>query len=241
MKELTLNDTHIWYDPALLSESPEACFSADYWQQQGKISGSAKGRGTTWFIRGKELEMALRHYRRGGLFGKLVSDSYLFTGWESTRSYQEYVLLKWLAEQGVNVPRPVAARAVKAGLAYKADILVEKVPMAKDLVHLLEEESLPEEMYRQIGVMIAQMHQAGVNHTDLNIHNILVDADQKVWIIDFDKCARQSGDSWHQDNLSRLKRSFYKEQERRSIHWQEGEWSALLQGYEEAKLACVTD
>ncbi|MBJ6889142.1 lipopolysaccharide kinase InaA family protein, partial [Vibrio cholerae] len=34
---------------------------------------------------------------------------------------------------------------------------------------------------------------------------------EKVWIIDFDKCYVQSGHSWKQGNLKRLKRSFEKE------------------------------
>lgn len=32
-----------------------------------------------------------------------------------------------------------------------------------------------------------KMHIASVNHTDLNIHNILIDDQGKVWAIDFDK------------------------------------------------------
>lgn len=58
------------------------------------------------------------------------------------------------------------------------------------------------------------MHDLGINHTDLNIHNILMDEQEKFWIIDFDKCFQQSGESWKQGNLERLKRSFEKEAQR---------------------------
>ncbi len=40
-------------------------------------------------------------------------------------------------------------------------------------------------------VEVRKMHDAGVNHTDLNIHNILLDTTKRV-IIDFDKCGHQA-------------------------------------------------
>lgn len=231
IRNITLSDQHIWYDAELLSSPPEYSFDPDFWQRSGSITGSAQGRGTTWFVQLDTCQGALRHYRRGGLFGKLVSDHYLFTGWHSTRSAQEFELLRHLAEAGVNVPRPIAARAQRSGLTYQADILVEKVPAASDLVDVLQKQALSADMYQAIGRMIRAMHNAGVNHTDLNIHNILLDNAGKVWLIDFDKCARQAGESWKEANLNRLLRSFNKEQQRFSIQWQPEQWSALLQGY----------
>ncbi len=139
--------------------------------------------------------------------------------WEKTRSYQEFMLLNHLRDAGVNVPRPIAARVQKHGLLYKADLLSEKVPNARDLVSILQESPISDELYRKIGREIRKMHDAQVNHTDLNIHNILIDDQEKVWIIDFDKCYVQIGDSWKQGNLKRLKRSFEKEVCKRGINW----------------------
>ena len=210
----------IKFDETLISsELVNEAFDIDYWHQQEKVIGSATGRGITWFVELETLDAALRHYRRGGLFGKLISDSYLFTGLQNTRSYQEFELLATLSNQGVNVPRPIAARVVKHGFTYKADLLSEKIPNARDLVAILKEKSLSKEMYQKIGQEIRKMHAAQVNHTDLNIHNILIDSDEKVWIIDFDKCFQQSGESWKQSNWERLKRSFMKEQKKCQIHW----------------------
>lgn len=208
---MQLDNQTIWYDEALLKEDPKQVFDVEFWQNAGNVIGSAQGRGTTWFVQTEAIEAALRHYRRGGLFGKLVEDSYLFSSWEKTRSYQEFQLLNTLIEAGVNVPRPIAARAAKSGLTYKADLLSEKIPNARDLVSILMEKPLPAEMYQKIGLEIRKMHDAQVNHTDLNIHNILIDEQDKVWIIDFDKCYQQSGNVWKQSNLDRLKRSFEKE------------------------------
>ncbi|MHA2877333.1 3-deoxy-D-manno-octulosonic acid kinase [Vibrio campbellii] len=221
----------IWFDDEIISDPTLPLFDAGYWQEQGKILGSASGRGTTWFVQLDSMQAALRHYRRGGLFGKLVKDQYWFSGWEQTRSAQELNLLQILIDAGVNVPRPIAAQAVKTGLTYQADLLSERIPNARDLVSILQEKPLTEVMYQKVGQEIAKMHRANVNHTDLNIHNILIDDQDKVWIIDFDKCCQQSDGDWKQSNLDRLKRSFLKELKKRKIHWREGDFKFLRGGY----------
>lgn len=217
----------IWFDDEIISDPTLPLFDAGYWQEQGKTLGSASGRGTTWFVQLNSMQAALRHYRRGGLFGKLVKDQYWFSSWEQTRSAQELNLLQVLIDAGVNVPRPIAARAVKTGLTYQADLLSERIPNARDLVSILQEKPLPELMYQKIGQEIAKMHKANVNHTDLNIHNILIDDQDKVWIIDFDKCCQQSDGDWKQSNLDRLKRSFLKEKKKHQIHWHESDFELL--------------
>lgn len=232
MERLSLNNTHIWFDETLLKEKPALCFDIAFWQQKDAVLGSATGRGTTWFVQTETVPAALRHYRRGGLFGKLVKDSYLFTGWERTRAAEEFNLLHYLREAGIAVPRPLAARAVREGLTYQADILVEKIEGARDLVAILTEETLTPTQYRTVGRLVRQLHDAGVCHTDLNIHNILLDNEGCFWLIDFDKCGRRDGDSWKAANLSRLQRSFNKEVERFQIRWQPADWNALMQGYQ---------
>lgn len=228
-------DQTIWYDDQWVTEPLETLFDPTYWQTNEKVIGSAQGRGTTWFVQMYHLPAALRHYRRGGLFGKLVADSYWFSCLENTRSYQEFMLLDHLRAQGVNVPRPIAARVVRHGLVYQADILSEKVANARDLVAVLQAGPLDHQAYQQIGQQIAKLHHAQVNHSDLNIHNILLDSDDQVWLIDFDKCAQQAGNSWKLVNLERLERSFNKELVKRSIHWSHNDFQSLLTGYENQK------
>jgi len=216
---------------AQLIDHVSHCFDPTYWQNNHHIIGSAQGRGTTWFVQLESLQAALRHYRRGGLFGKVVSDLYWFTGYQKTRCIQEFHLLNYLQEQGVHVPKPIAAKVTRHGLVYRADLLSEKIPNATDLVDLLTTQALPPSVYQRIGQEIKKLHQAQVNHTDLNIHNILLDERRKVWIIDFDKCAKQHGEQWKPTNLDRLLRSFRKEVVKRAIHWCEDDWHYLLAGY----------
>ncbi|MDO6706288.1 3-deoxy-D-manno-octulosonic acid kinase [Photobacterium sp. 1_MG-2023] len=226
------DNCRVMFDPDLLQEDPWQCFEPDFWQAQQAVIGSARGRGTTWFVRGTRLDMALRHYYRGGLFGKLVKDQYWFSDWASCRSIAEFNLLQHLVTQGVRVPRPVAARVCRTGLYYRADLLTEKVPEATDLVDRLQQGPLTDTQWQAVGAMIRKMHDSQVNHTDLNAHNILLDAQAQIWLIDFDKCAVEAGEPWKAENLSRLHRSFVKEVDKAGIHWQEADWQALLAGYQ---------
>lgn len=228
-----INAQHqIWYHPDWLTQVTSDYFDANYWQQQQLIAGQAQGRGTTWFVYLAGRQAALRHYYRGGLLGKLVKDHYFFQGWAHTRSCAELHLLQHLQQQKVNVPTPIAAQAVRCGMSYQADILIERIAQARDLVTLLQQESLESALYRRIGQQIALLHQAQVNHTDLNIHNILLDAQEKVWLIDFDKCSLLEGNHWKEKNINRLLRSFKKEQHKNSICWDEQDWQQLLVGYQ---------
>ncbi|MEL0659638.1 3-deoxy-D-manno-octulosonic acid kinase [Psychromonas arctica] len=218
------------YNEKLIDDVSE-CFEPQYWQNKAKVIGSAQGRGTTWFVELDSIQAALRHYRRGGLFGKIVSDSYFFTGYQKARSIAEFHLLNHLQGQGVNVPTPIAANVKRCGFLYQADILSEKIPDATDLVDLLQQRKLTKHEYLNIGKEIKKLHQAQVNHTDLNIHNILLDKNGRVWIIDFDKCYQQVGEDWKEVNLQRLLRSFRKELKKRSINWNEADWQSLILSY----------
>jgi 3-deoxy-D-manno-octulosonic acid kinase len=231
LKTIEHNKLHIVFDDSLISEDVEACFDAQYWENNNKIIGSAQGRGTTWFVQLADMQGALRHYRRGGLFGKIISDHYFFNGWEKTRSIAEFYLLQKLNDGGVNVPRPIAAVAKKRNFCYQADLMSEKIPAAQDLVSILQQRTLTKLEYVAIAQQIKKMHQLQVNHTDLNIHNILLDQQGKVWLIDFDKCYQQSGEDWKPKNLQRLLRSFNKELNKRKIKWQLSDWDELIKGY----------
>lgn len=70
-------------------------------------------------------------------------------------------------------------------------------------------------------------------HADLNINNILFDDSGNVFIIDFDRGEIKTPDKkWQQSNMSRLQRSFLKEQSRNSsFHWQENDWQSLNKHY----------
>ncbi|MDU8923600.1 3-deoxy-D-manno-octulosonic acid kinase [Pasteurellaceae bacterium LIM206] len=216
----------------------ECFFNPAFWQAQQRIVGSAKGRGTTWFIRSEDLigvDAALRHYYRGGLWGRLNKDCYRFKNLAQTRSFAEFALLNKLYQAGIPVPKPIAARVEKTPFGcYRADILTQYIKNAQDLTALLQHADLSSEYWQSIGRLIRRLHDVQICHTDLNAHNILAQrADNRItfWLLDFDKCGEKAGNGWKRENLRRLHRSFVKETLRMRIRFNEDNWADLLAGY----------
>lgn len=216
----------------------EHFFEPAYWLQQNRVLGSAKGRGTTWFVQTQDLfgvNCALRHYYRGGLWGKINKDRYYFTSLQETRSFAEFHLLNRLHQAGLPVPKPIGAHVHQHALGcYSADILTERIENAQDLTALLQHSELSAAAWQQIGSLIRRLHDMQICHTDLNAHNILVQhtaETEHYWLLDFDKCGEKSGNFWKAENLQRLHRSFVKEVGRLGIRFTEQHWQYLLAGY----------
>ena len=223
-----------WFDPDCFSAFTPEQFTPGWWQSREWVLGQSRGRGITWFVQepGKPA-LVLRHYWRGGLMGRLLGDRFWLTPLARSRAMAEFSLLTRLRELGLPVPKPAAARRVRHGLFYRADLLIERIPGARDLVQILRERPLTPEEWRAIGQVIRQLHQAGAYHSDLNAHNLLLDGDDQIWVIDFDKCGLRAPGPWQAEMLARLLRSLRKEAGLHSeFHWQEADWMALLAGYE---------
>lgn len=233
-------NTHLWFDKNLVTCVEKAWFTPEFWQHKGAITGESKGRYTTYFVRTEDtkqqsLDMVLRHYYRGGLVSKISKRSFIFTGLHKARAYQELLLLSAMRELGLPVPRPIAAQVIKSKpWLCQNDILIERIKHAQDLFHFLSQQALPDTLWRRVGATIKQFHQHGVFHSDLNIHNILMDDKEKIWLIDFDRCEfREKETSWQQANLERLKRSLLKEQTLNpTFHFTDSDWQHLLAGYQ---------
>ncbi|WP_235310806.1 3-deoxy-D-manno-octulosonic acid kinase [Paraglaciecola algarum] len=232
MQEKTFGPQTILFDPEHFTHPEPDIFNGSFWHSQSKVLGEAKGRGTTYFFQHNKQEYVLRHYLRGGLIGKIIHDQYVFNGLNNTRAWQEFKLLQHMLELGLACPKPVAAQITKTGLLYRADIILAKIKQAIDVFNILLTDKISEKIWQDIGKTIAQFHQQNIYHHDLNIHNIMLDSQNKVWLIDFDKCYVKQGTDWQQENLSRLHRSFEKEKRLKNIQWQESDWIKLMLGYQ---------
>jgi 3-deoxy-D-manno-octulosonic acid kinase len=227
-------------DRALLGRAADAgaetMFDPGYWQANGTIAPAERGRGATWFISTRSDEWALRHYRRGGLITPLMSlDRYLWTGESAVRSFAEWRLLAELHGRGLFVPQPIAARYVRSGLTYRCDLIMRRIRDVVPLSTLLQDAPLPAASWGEIGAAIRRLHAAGVDHADLNAHNILMGAGLSVSIIDFDRGRIRAPGVWRSRNLRRLYRSL------RKISVQlppdritAQSWDALQEGYRDA-------
>jgi 3-deoxy-D-manno-octulosonic acid kinase len=211
-------------------------FEPQYWQQKNKIVGTKKGRATAWFFEHNELTGVLRHYWRGGLIGKILTDQYFFYTLEQTRVYKEFSLMHKLIELGLNVPLPITAKVTKNRFIYRGDIITQAITGAQSLLDILIKRPLTPTELEKIATTLALFHVKGVYHADLNINNILFNDRGDVYIIDFDRGElKPPHKQWQQKNIARLARSFVKEQNRNTVfNWQEKDWNILKACYENA-------
>ncbi|WP_395681793.1 3-deoxy-D-manno-octulosonic acid kinase [Dokdonella sp.] len=227
-------DGAIVFDAALgISPGPE-WFDAARWAPLGRV---ASGRGGVVFVDTPVGACALRHYHRGGLAARLSADAYLWSGAARTRAFREFRLLARLADSGLPVSLPVAARYVRSGFAYRGDLLTRRIE-ADTLATRLSQGRLDAVLAQRVGRTIARFHAFGAWHADLNAHNILADAQDRISLIDFDRGRLRKGQlAWQQANLARLHRSLVKLGAHRVQDFEARFWHPLLAAYHEAMAA----
>lgn len=221
-----------WFHPQRAPALTLSALQVDYWRGNARVRATSSGRGSSFFIDHGEQHWVLRHYRRGGLIGKLIRDQYPGISANRSRAMREYALLEQMAAAELPVPKPLAAGFQRRGLFYRADILLQRIDGAGDLFALLSHDALQVSQWRHIGATVRRFHDASIDHADLNIHNILLDRSGQCWLIDFDRGRKRQPGGWQAANLRRLLRSLRKEKAKQpSLHWQEADWQALLDGY----------
>jgi 3-deoxy-D-manno-octulosonic acid kinase len=219
------------YDASRLGQPTPAAFDRDHWRTRGELEEMAGGRGTVAFLRVNGRRWVLRHYCRGGFMANFSRDAYLWTGEARARSFLEWRLLRQLTEWGLPVPVPVAARYQRDGLSYRADLITEELPTRVTVTHALRAGPLAADRWRQIGECIGRLHARGVQHADLNAHNLLLGAGDAVYVLDFDKGRIRARGAWEQAVLQRLRRSLEKVTAGLGAdRFGEREWGWLLAG-----------
>lgn len=210
-------------------------FERAHWAKHGNAAAEGGGRGGVVFVETAIGACALRHYHRGGLAARVSSDRYLWTTAEHTRAFREFRLLALLADAGLPVSAPVAARYQRQGLTYRADLLTRRIAPARTLAMCMQDGPPGPQLGEEVGRTIARFHAAHVWHADLNAHNILIDQRDAVWLIDFDRGRlRAARNAWRRANLARLRRSFDKLGARHLAGFDQRFWVPLLAAYRAA-------
>jgi len=210
----------------------ESLFEPLFWADRSAIAPVSGGRGAAWFIERGSEQWVLRHYRRGGWMARVTEDRYLWTGEDEVRAFAEYRLLETLVAGGLPVPVPVAARYERRGFWYRCDLITRRIPGARSLTAVLADSPLAQPSWALVGATIARLHRAGVDHADLNAHNILIDGRGAVSVVDFDRGRIRGAGAWAGRNLSRLQRSLRKISVGLPADRFSGEsWQSLMSGY----------
>lgn len=222
----------IVYDDDLASDVAENLFELENWPGAVVIQGEGSGRGNTFFIEHEMSQWVLRHYHRGGLVGRFLTDEFLWLGSDWTRPGREWDLLYQLAERQLPVPRPVAARYVRHGIFYTADIITQRLPAVAPLSRRVSAGAMSPRIWREAGVLIGRFHIENVFHADLNAHNIQIDDMDRLYLLDFDRGRIMSGSGrWTEANLRRLRRSLEKITGSGGGRFSETAWFDFLSGY----------
>lgn len=228
-----LDDRHhrLLYDPAQWPAISAADFDVERWLARGARATDA-GRGSAWFLPLTDgREWVLRHYRRGGLVGKLLLDRYLWIGSERSRAWREFRLLQHLRSLALPVPIPVAARISRQGVRYRQDLVTVRIPASRPLSAELAERPLPSAAWAALGATLGRFHAAGVYHADLNADNVLFEAPDRFHLIDFDRGALGASAARQGASIRRLRRSLDKfARHQPGFHFAVADWQALIQG-----------
>ncbi len=221
----------ILFDAARLRQAEPGWFDPAWWGERAQPVGSG-GRGGAWFVdpaatasvsesaAKSEANPAnkppsfgpavLRHYLRGGMAARFSRDRFWWRGPSHIRSFDEFRLLRELRGKGLPVPTPIAAIYWRVGGFYRAAILLDRLQNVRALADLAADDA-DATVWPRAGELIARMHRAGLDHADLNAHNLLFDAGARGWIIDLDRGRiRIPATAWREANLKRLERSLLK-------------------------------
>ena len=221
----------ILFDRTQVRQPDPLWFDSSQWGEAAQAVGEG-GRGGAWFIDFGEGGAFLRHYLRGGLVAKLSRDAHLWRGIGHVRSFAEFRLLRVLRDKKLPVPLPFAAWYRREGLHYRAAILMQRLPDVASLAALAAKQQAP---WAAVGELVARFHRAGLDHADLNAHNILFDSSGQGWMIDFDRSRlRIPATAWREANLQRLQRSLRKLAGGRSVAQLDAEFAQLRAAYQKA-------
>ena len=224
----------ILYDRSVISRIGPELFDPASWLHSEPVTGShgSAGRGSAMFVGNVPRQFVLRHFVRGGLVSKFVYDKYLWTGEDATRSFLEWRMLARMADRGLRVPRPAAARYCRRGPYYTADIITVRIPRVRPLSEVVVTGNCDAAFWRALGAAVQGFHGGGVYHADMNAHNLQIDDDGDLWMLDFDRGRLRHPGPWQQRTLSRLHRSLEKIQAAHaSLFFEPADWEHFLEGY----------
>lgn len=208
-------------------------FQPAWFDAPGDRAGLQGGRGSVGVIATPIGDLVRRPYLRGGLPRHVVRDRYLWTGAERTRSFREYLITHALYHAGAPVPEPVGACYRRGWFSYRAVLLTRLIPDAETLLNrLLRSRDGIGTLLEKAAGAIACLHAHRVWHADLNATNLLVDANDEVWLIDFDRAELgAAGPGRLAGNLDRLLRSLRKRLPEPVMAQVEDAWPDVIAAY----------
>ncbi|MGI9291326.1 MAG: 3-deoxy-D-manno-octulosonic acid kinase [Gammaproteobacteria bacterium] len=223
----------IVYDDDIVSQMTADLFEPACWPDAETVPGYSGGRGDTLFINHEGNDWVLRHYHRGGLVGRFLQDHFLWNGKGLTRPFIEWDVLFDIQKDDLPAPVPVAARYIRKGWLYTADLITIRLPDVVPFSNRLQQGPASPEVWAAVGRCVGKFHAAGYFHADLSTHNLQIDPADNIYLLDFDRGSKRSPGNWQQQNIDRLHRSCIKITRDFSVQFTAVDWGALMEGYRE--------
>ncbi len=184
------------------------------WTDRLKAASDGPSRGKTARLRIAGQVLRLKQLRRGGATGRLWCDRFPGRG----RLLRNVSLPEEARRRGVATPRAVALLLIQGppGL-HRGWLALEELEGAQDLANRFNSDgppTIPE--LATVMQVVKAMHDAGVEHRDLNLGNLLIRSsgiETEAFVIDLDGArthSRTLGFRRRQRSLRRLERSYVK-------------------------------
>lgn len=154
--------------------------------------------------------VVVKYYTRGGLLHYLIKRRYLKLG--KTRCRMEYKLLQKVRGLGVSAPEPVAY-VWQGSLFYKAWLVTREIKDTQSLAELsCADEEHAHIVMKKVVDQVSTLIDNNILHVDLHPGNVLVDNDDRVFLLDFDKArvSRGSKNKLRDRYLARWRRAIIK-------------------------------
>jgi len=192
----------------------------DAWLGQGTRpaqDANMAGRGTVELLAAGDTRCVVRQYRHGGLLGSIRGDG----GISFDRAMQELRVAIAACQGDVPTPRPIGiihdlAGAHKPGLFWLSELLGDTRDLARAILDGGLDRRERVAIAQATARAVAQMHNAGIVHADLQLKNILVrlggESRSQAYLIDWDRAEYRDRVTPQEAerNLLRLNRSLVK-------------------------------
>jgi len=160
---------------------------------QNSVNSALGGRTSITVTRLQGIgSVVIKYYRRGGAIRHLIKKRYLKCG--KTRCQIEYELLQKVRSLGINAPEPIAF-AYRGRLFYQCWLVTREIQDHQTLAQLSRSNEEQARMalkgvIKQVSMLIKNK----ILHADLHPGNVIVDNQNQVYLLDFDKGGVFPGD-----------------------------------------------
>lgn len=166
---------------------------------RGKARPEFAGRLRDWLARRLEGKIVKSGPTRDviqipGLYIKRYRDPALARAFGKTRAHKEFSLMRRCREAGIGAPEPVACLVSREDALLVTreleDVVVLKSLVAGRALDWPERTAL----MRDLGRLLARMHEAGIDHGDLHAGNVVMQRkSKKLYLIDLRRAAARRG------------------------------------------------